>query len=302
VRDIDRLGRLVRLPTLMATGYPVVSDFLARHGDREHDDARHMRVDRGRATSGGRRALVYPIIVSNVVAAAIGILLFVRWSMALPFLAIAIVDLPIAAIFLAALRAAPAEPDVRDELLEILVRRSYFREPGKQFRLASGRMSDYYIECSLTTTHGPAMRPDRRARPRSGPARRRRIGGPTMGADPIAAAVAYYSAGTRRPLSWFSVRKTAKEHGARRWLEGTAAPGDAVVVVEDVITSGGSVIDAVRKCTTKASASSTRRAGRSRGGRRPRASRARARRSRRRLRRDLHADGDRARLASRALI
>jgi orotate phosphoribosyltransferase len=50
-------------------------------------------------------------------------------------------------------------------------------------------------------------------------------------------------------LSWFSVRKNAKEHGARRWLEGSAERGDAVVVVEDVITSGGSVIDAVRKCT-----------------------------------------------------
>jgi orotate phosphoribosyltransferase len=133
-------------------------------------------------------------------------------------------------------------------LLAVLARRSYFREPGKQFRLASGRLSDYYIECSLTTTHGPAM-------PLIGEVVHARvppgavgIGGPTMGADPIAAAVAYHSAGTDHPLSWFSVRKAAKEHGARRWLEGTAERGDAVVVVEDVITSGGSVIDAVRKC------------------------------------------------------
>ena len=74
------------------------------------------------------------------------------------------------------------------------------------------------------------------------------IGGPTMGADPIAAAVAYHSAGTPHPIPWFSVRKTAKEHGARRWLEGSVEPGDRVVVVEDVITSGGSIIDAVRKC------------------------------------------------------
>jgi orotate phosphoribosyltransferase len=137
---------------------------------------------------------------------------------------------------------------VRDDLLQILVRRSYFREPGKQFRLASGRMSDYYIECSLTTTHGPAMRLIGALVHSHVPPTVVAIGGPTMGADPIAAAVAYYSADTGRPLSWFSVRKTAKEHGARRWLEGTAAPGDAVVVVEDVITSGGSVIDAVRKC------------------------------------------------------
>ena len=135
-----------------------------------------------------------------------------------------------------------------EELLRLLVRLSYFREPGKQFRLASGRMSDYYIECSLTTTNPAAI-------PLIGalvhdrvPAEAVAIGGPTMGADPIAAAVAFHSAGTRHPVAWFSVRKAAKEHGATRWLEGSARRGDAVVVVEDVITSGGSVIEAVKKC------------------------------------------------------
>jgi len=136
----------------------------------------------------------------------------------------------------------------RDELLRILVHRSYLREPGRQFRLASGRLSDYYIEASQTTTYHAALPligaqvhaclpPDTVA-----------VGGPTMGADPIAAAVSYHSAGTPRPVSWFSVRKSAKEHGARRWLEGSVSPGDRVVVVEDVITSGGSLIDAVGKC------------------------------------------------------
>jgi len=134
------------------------------------------------------------------------------------------------------------------ELLHLLVRLSYFREPGRQFRLASGRMSDYYIECSLTTTN-PAAIPLIGALVHARmPGAAVAIGGPTMGADPIAAAVAYHSAGTSRPLCWFSVRKAAKEHGATRWLEGSAKAGDAVVVVEDVITSGRSVIDAVRKC------------------------------------------------------
>jgi orotate phosphoribosyltransferase len=135
-----------------------------------------------------------------------------------------------------------------EQLLATLARLSYFREPGRQFRLASGRMSDYYIECSLTTTNGPAMPLIGEVVHARVPAGAVAIGGPTMGADPIAAAVAYHSAATARPLSWFSVRKTAKEHGARRWLEGSAREGDAVVVVEDVITSGGSVIEAVRKC------------------------------------------------------
>jgi orotate phosphoribosyltransferase len=134
------------------------------------------------------------------------------------------------------------------QLLDLLVRLSYFREPGKSFTLASGRVSDYYIECSLTTTNFAAL-------PLIGalvharvPESAVAIGGPTMGADPIAAAVAFHSAGTARPVSWFSVRKTPKEHGARRWLEGSARPGDRVVVVEDVITSGGSLLEAVRKC------------------------------------------------------
>ena len=135
-----------------------------------------------------------------------------------------------------------------EELLRLLVRLSYFREPGKQFRLASGRMSDYYIECSLTTTN-PAAIPLIGALVHARlPTAAVAIGGPTMGADPIAAAVAFHSAGTPHPVSWFSVRKAAKEHGATRWLEGSARPGDAVVVVEDVITSGGSVVEAVRKC------------------------------------------------------
>src|SRR5213078_2316053 len=131
-------------------------------------------------------------------------------------------------------RARPACRVTQDEeeLLRLLVRLSYFREPGRQFRLASGRTSDYYIECALTTTNPAAI--------------------PLIGALVHArlpdAAVAFHSAGTAHPVAWFSVRKAAKEHGATRWLEGSARPGDAVVVVEDVITSGGSLIEAVRKC------------------------------------------------------
>jgi orotate phosphoribosyltransferase len=142
----------------------------------------------------------------------------------------------------------PAADALRRDLLATLVRRSYLREPGRTFTLASGRQSEYYIECSLTTTFAPALPLIGALVHAAVPADATAIGGPTMGADPIAAAVAYHSAGTARPISWFSVRKTAKEHGARRWLEGSVDPGDRVVVVEDVITSGGSIIDAVRKC------------------------------------------------------
>ena len=69
-----------------------------------------------------------------------------------------------------------------------------------------------------------------------------------MGADPVAYAISAASWGSDLVLDGFSVRKEAKEHGAGRLIEGNFSPGDAVVVIEDVITSGGSAqkaIDAV---------------------------------------------------------
>jgi orotate phosphoribosyltransferase len=79
--------------------------------------------------------------------------------------------------------------------------------------------------------------------------RPRAIGGLTMGADPVAYAVAAASHGTDLVIDAFSVRKEAKAHGTGQQIEGNFQRGDEVVVVEDVITSGGSArkaIDAVR--------------------------------------------------------
>lgn len=75
------------------------------------------------------------------------------------------------------------------------------------------------------------------------------IGGLTLGADPIAYAISYASACSRRPLRAFTVRKEAKTHGTGKLIEGPFRSGDRVAVVEDVITTGGSAlraIDAVR--------------------------------------------------------
>jgi orotate phosphoribosyltransferase len=66
-----------------------------------------------------------------------------------------------------------------------------------------------------------------------------------MGADPVAYAIAAASFGTDAPMDAFSVRKEAKDHGTGRRIEGNFKSGDAVVVVEDVITSGGSAQRAV---------------------------------------------------------
>jgi orotate phosphoribosyltransferase len=71
------------------------------------------------------------------------------------------------------------------------------------------------------------------------------VGGMTLGADPIACAIAYASASTDRPLRAFTVRKEAKAHGTGRLIEGPFRPGDAVVVIEDTITTGGSALRAI---------------------------------------------------------
>ena len=66
-----------------------------------------------------------------------------------------------------------------------------------------------------------------------------------MGADPVAYAIARASLDDPPVIDAFSVRKTAKAHGTRRPIEGNFDPGAAVVVVEDVITTGGSALAAI---------------------------------------------------------
>ena len=134
-------------------------------------------------------------------------------------------------------------PD-RNHLLRLLLDRSF--RTG-EFVLASGAHSSYYIDCRTTTTHaegqylsgrlGLAMLDTLEARPDA-------IGGLTMGADPLAYAIAHASWLAEHPVHAFSVRKQAKAHGTGKRVEGCFSAGDRVVVVEDVITSGGSALEA----------------------------------------------------------
>lgn len=130
-------------------------------------------------------------------------------------------------------------------LLERSVRRG-------DFVLASGQRSSYYIDCRPSTMSAEGMVLIGRMgweAIRGAGWRPRGIGGLTMGADPLAYAVAAASWGTDLVVDAFSVRKAAKEHGTGRRIEGNFAPGMRVVIAEDVITSGGSArqaIEAVR--------------------------------------------------------
>ncbi len=71
------------------------------------------------------------------------------------------------------------------------------------------------------------------------------VGGLTLGADPVAYAIAYASAAGPRPVRAFTVRKEPKTHGTARLIEGPFLPTDRVVVVEDVITTGASALRAI---------------------------------------------------------
>ena len=116
------------------------------------------------------------------------------------------------------------------------------------FVLASGAHSSYYIDCRLTTmsAHGQILIGRLGlAAVRAAGWLPRSVGGLTMGADPVSYAIAAASANDAAPIDAFSVRKEAKLHGTGRLIEGNFEAGDAVVVIEDVITSGGSALTAV---------------------------------------------------------
>ena len=116
------------------------------------------------------------------------------------------------------------------------------------FTLASGKTSTFYIDARLTT-----MSPDGLSLigPLGLEVLRRTgwpvdaVGGLTLGADPISYAISYASAMSGHPVRAFTVRKEAKKHGTGKRVEGPFNPGDRVAIVEDVITTGGSALQAM---------------------------------------------------------
>jgi orotate phosphoribosyltransferase len=116
------------------------------------------------------------------------------------------------------------------------------------FVLASGQRSSYYIDCRLTTMSAEGMV----LIGREGLSALRgagwdvaAVGGLTLGADPVAYAIAAASFADQPVIDAFTVRKEAKQHGTRRLIEGNFTAGSTVLVVEDVITSGSSARRAI---------------------------------------------------------
>lgn len=139
----------------------------------------------------------------------------------------------------------------QEALLEILLKKSVM---FGDFTLASGAKSDLYVDCRLTTLDakgaylvGQVLLPIVRQAEKELGIKADGVGGLTMGADPVALAIAMASHlnEPENPLHAFSVRKEAKKHGRQKLVEGNFKAGDQVVVVDDVITTGGSTLKAI---------------------------------------------------------
>jgi orotate phosphoribosyltransferase len=141
----------------------------------------------------------------------------------------------------------------RSRLLELLRALSFER---RKVVLASGKESDFYIDCKRTalTAEGHALVGRllfdrvRRIRPLV-----RAVGGLTLGADPLASAIALTSFLEGEPVDAFIVRKEPKGHGTGQWIEGrrTIPDRSRVAVLEDVVTTGGSALKAIERCRSE---------------------------------------------------
>ena len=134
--------------------------------------------------------------------------------------------------------------ELKRRLARLLVEKSY-REGD--FVLASGRRSDYYFDCRVTALHaegawliGTLFNDMLKGLDIKG------VGGMTMGADPLVSATTVISHEQGRPLHGLLVRKEAKGHGTGQFVEGLGnfSAGDSVAMLEDVVTTGGSLLKA----------------------------------------------------------
>lgn len=136
----------------------------------------------------------------------------------------------------------------KDRLLELLLLHSFQVREDPPFILASGGTSPYYVNCKPVTLMGEgmavigalgyeALKPFKLAA----------VGGLTLGADPIANAIAMHSHTRSHAMNAFVVRKEPKKHGTEQWLEGDLQPNSHVAVIDDVITTGGSTIKAIER-------------------------------------------------------
>ncbi len=137
---------------------------------------------------------------------------------------------------------------MKERLGEIILEKSFKYSENPPFTLASGRQSYYYFNCKPTTLDPEGMNligaiifdlvKDTGITA---------AGGLTLGADPIANALAVISYQKGKPIKSFIVRKDVKDHGTKSAIEGSVRPGEKVAIIDDVITTGASTITAIEQ-------------------------------------------------------
>src|SRR5437773_1015631 len=136
-------------------------------------------------------------------------------------------------------------PTTTDALRTLLANRAVVRG---RITLSSGTVSEYYFDCkrvTLSSEGAPLVAEAVVNALANFPEPPRAIGGLTHGADPIIGAAMMEAARRGLPLEGFYVRKEPKKHGTQRLVENAPAPNTRVVIVDDVVTKGGSVVQAI---------------------------------------------------------
>jgi len=141
---------------------------------------------------------------------------------------------------------------MKAELVDMLCRKSFKYSDEPIFKLVSGRLSQFYVNCKPTTLNARGMYLAGhlifdmvKNSDVSG------IGGLTFGADPLAMATAFASELNHQPIHAFSIRKTRKDHGIVKWVEGDMQAGERVAIIDDVATTGGSTIKAIERARSE---------------------------------------------------
>jgi orotate phosphoribosyltransferase len=141
---------------------------------------------------------------------------------------------------------------MKKELIKILCEKSFKYSPEPTFKLVSGKLSRFYVNCKPTILNPRGMYlVGHLVFEMVKDLNLNGIGGLTFGADPIAMATAFASELKGRPIKAFSIRKTQKNHGIIKWVEGDMNPGDRVVIIDDVATTGGSTIKAIERARSE---------------------------------------------------
>ena len=136
--------------------------------------------------------------------------------------------------------------DMKQRLAEIVLEKSFQYRDNPPFTLASGKTSNYYFNCKTTTMDPEGMYLIGNILfDMLGDADISAAGGLTLGADPIANALSFISYQKKKPIKSFVVRKDVKDHGTKKAVEGNITTGERVVIIDDVITTGGSTITAI---------------------------------------------------------